>query len=196
MIKKRRYVYRLTFPNGMFYFGSTYSVEERWGDNGTHYRGQPVYEAIERYGWDNIKKEVLLYLSNNDTLVKEVELALIKDNMSQCYNAQCNVEWDKEHPKKKANTATYTHVWTIDGVTMTAREWCKEYGKSYAATVGRGGAYGMTPKEALTFPPVPKGMTKNALEYWKSLGLTPGTDTTSYVTPKSEFPSWIVARGA
>ncbi len=194
MIKKRRYVYKLTFPDGMLYFGSTYSVEERWADNGTHYKGQPVYEAIEKYGWENIKKEVVLYLSNNDTLVKEVEIALIRDNSYRCYNAKCNSEWDEKHPPKKANTASYLRVWTIDGITMSALDWCKEYGRP-ASFADRAGLYGMTPKEALTFPPVPKGMTKKALEYWASLGLTPGTDTTSYVTPKSEMPSWIPYRG-
>lgn len=193
MVKKRRYVYKLTFPDGMAYFGSTYSVEERWADNGTHYKSQPVYDVIEKYGWENVKKEVVLYLSNNDTLIKEVERALIRDNMSVCYNCKLSTEWEKENPPKKANTASYLHIWTIDGVTKTAMEWCSIYGKA-PGVVGRVGLFGMTPKEALTFPPVPKGMTKKPLEFWKSVGLTPGTDKTSYVTPKNEIPSWIPTR--
>lgn len=192
MNKPRRYVYKLTFPNGKVYFGSTYSVKTRWANDGAHYKTQPVYEAIEKYGWENIKKEVVLFLSNNDSLIREVEMALIRDNKDMIYNCQTNPNWISEHKTPKGRkTANYKHVWTIDGETQTAKAWCDIYGKRLVVVLDRMKHHGMTPKEALTYPSVPATMHKKSLEYWNSLGLTPGTDTTSYVTPRNKWPSWI-----
>lgn len=53
-------VYCHTFPNGKKYVGITKrSPEERWHKDGSGYKGQVVYDAIVKYGWDNIKHEVL-----------------------------------------------------------------------------------------------------------------------------------------
>lgn len=192
--KHRRYVYKLTFPNGMLYFGSTYSVEERWSNNGRNYCDQSVYAAIEEFGWENIRKEVVLFLSNNDNLIKNVEKALIKEHKSICYNCKSNPIWDKTHKAAPMPTAGYIHVWTIDEVTKPAKEWCEIYGKCFTSVLGRIRTYGMTPKEALTCPNVPKCMNRKALKYWEGVGVIPGTDTTSYITPLEEYPYGIVAR--
>lgn len=53
-------VYCHTFPNGKKYVGITKrSPEERWHKDGSGYKGQVVYDAIIKYGWDNIKHEIL-----------------------------------------------------------------------------------------------------------------------------------------
>ena len=53
-------VYKLPDPEGKVYIGCTGTpVEKRW-KNGRGYTGQtPVHYAIETYGWENFKKEVL-----------------------------------------------------------------------------------------------------------------------------------------
>lgn len=48
-------VYVYTFPNGKQYVGlTTQSFYSRTGSDGKRYKGQLVYEAIKKYGWDNI----------------------------------------------------------------------------------------------------------------------------------------------
>lgn len=52
-------VYLHTFPNGKVYVGITKNTELRW-DNGEGYiDNPPMYEDIVKYGWDNIKHEVI-----------------------------------------------------------------------------------------------------------------------------------------
>jgi len=62
----KRYLYKLTFPNGMVYIGCTYDIKQRWAGKGAHYYGMKVYEAIKEFGWDNIKKEILLFLPDEN----------------------------------------------------------------------------------------------------------------------------------
>lgn len=46
--------------NGKRYIGQTsLSVNRRWGLNGYRYKGQLFYNAIQKYGWENIKHEIL-----------------------------------------------------------------------------------------------------------------------------------------
>ena len=49
-------VYYHLFPNGKYYIGITSEpdVEQRW-KRGNGYFTQPVYKAIQKYGWDNIE---------------------------------------------------------------------------------------------------------------------------------------------
>lgn len=62
MDEDRRYsVYRHILPNGKMYVGVTSRpIKERF-DFGHGYRGQPYFwNAIKKYGWKNIKHEVLM----------------------------------------------------------------------------------------------------------------------------------------
>jgi group I intron endonuclease len=73
-------VYIHTFPNNKKYVGITsLDVTERWGKNGCGYRGQTIiYRAIKKYGWDNIKHEVVMYNLTEDEACK-IETSLIKE---------------------------------------------------------------------------------------------------------------------
>lgn len=70
-------VYLLTFPNGKQYCGQTsYSLEQRAGKDGQGYKGShKVYNAIQKYGWDNVKKEILAdYNTRTEANQKEEEV--------------------------------------------------------------------------------------------------------------------------
>lgn len=53
-------IYKHTCPDGKVYIGQTFSgeTEHRW-QKGNSYKGQQFYKAIEEYGWDNIRHEVI-----------------------------------------------------------------------------------------------------------------------------------------
>ena len=55
-------IYYHTFPNKKMYFGQTcQKLEDRWGKDGKGYIQQPImWNAIQKYGWDNIKHEILV----------------------------------------------------------------------------------------------------------------------------------------
>lgn len=69
-------VYKHTAPNGKVYIGITaYNPMRRWGGQGNGYNKQVFHKAIEKYGWDNIKHEILFdNLSKKEALKKEIEL--------------------------------------------------------------------------------------------------------------------------
>lgn len=52
-------VYQHVTPDGMYYFGQTQNVKQRWSNNGAGYKGTALYPYIEKYGWDNIQHIVL-----------------------------------------------------------------------------------------------------------------------------------------
>lgn len=83
-------VYKHVFPNGKVYIGITsMNPCKRWA-NGFGYKKQPmIFNAINKYGWDNIKHEILFTnLSKRDAEKKEIELiAYYKSNQYECgYN--------------------------------------------------------------------------------------------------------------
>ena len=85
---KKWYVYIHTNKiNNKVYVGITsLNPEDRWGHNGNNYRKdtQPVFaRAIDKYGWDNFKHEIIA-----ENLIKEdaiqMEIELIKSYKSNC----------------------------------------------------------------------------------------------------------------
>ena len=86
-------VYRHTCPNGKIYIGITSQsdVNRRW-QNGCGYRGNVLfYRAIKKYGWDNIRHEILF-----DGLFKSTaenkEIQLIKELKSNNPQYGYNIE--------------------------------------------------------------------------------------------------------
>ena len=76
-------VYMHTFPNGKRYVGITcQNLERRWR-GGKGYEGQVVYDAILKYGWDNMRHEKLFdNLTKEQAEAKEVELIAAFKTMS------------------------------------------------------------------------------------------------------------------
>ena len=83
-------VYMHTSPSGKRYIGITGKKPHLRWDNGNGYKpNQHFYNAILKYGWDNIKHEILFTdLSKEEAEQKEIELiALYKSNQHSCgYN--------------------------------------------------------------------------------------------------------------
>ena len=52
-------VYQHVTPDGMYYFGQTQNVEQRWRGNGIYYRKTALQPYIEKFGWDNIQHIIL-----------------------------------------------------------------------------------------------------------------------------------------
>lgn len=71
-------VYMHTTPSGKKYVGITsYTTTTRWGCDGGRYKRNPYFwNAIQKYGWDNIKHEVL-YENLTEEEAKEAEIRLI-----------------------------------------------------------------------------------------------------------------------
>ena len=58
-------VYKLTFPNGKAYIGSSVNIKVRWANGkGYDFDNAPVGKAIQEYGWENVNKEIL-YVSDD-----------------------------------------------------------------------------------------------------------------------------------
>ena len=81
-------IYLFTFPNNKKYCGYTScKPQRRWGGTGHNYDKCPlVHKAIEKYGWENIKKEVIFITADqNEAFEKEKEI-IAKYNL-------CNPEY-------------------------------------------------------------------------------------------------------
>lgn len=59
-------IYRLIFPNGKMYIGQTkQSLGSRWNNGNRYSYNTNLYADICRYGWNNIRKELISYASNS-----------------------------------------------------------------------------------------------------------------------------------
>lgn len=68
-------------------------------------------------------------------------------------------EVNKRHSKASAKNAT-KHIWTINGETKPAIEWCKIYNISFPTVIYRIKKYCMKPEEALTMNKITTGRPK------------------------------------
>ena len=87
-------VYKHTFPNGKVYIGITRrKPERRWGKDGSGYKEtQPIMvNAIKKYGWDNIKHEIL-YEGLTQEEAEAIEIQLISQYQSNNIDFGYNVE--------------------------------------------------------------------------------------------------------
>lgn len=69
-------VYLFTFPNGKHYCGYTSQEPEKRWSNGNGYKHCPlVWRAIEKYGWNNVKKQIIASYAHKDyALSKEKQV--------------------------------------------------------------------------------------------------------------------------
>ena len=86
--EERKYcVYMHTSPSRKVYIGITRtSPEKRWGKNGYGYKSQQYFwRAIQKYGWDNFKHEILYeHLTKSEAENLEIKLiAMYKSNQRE-----------------------------------------------------------------------------------------------------------------
>jgi group I intron endonuclease len=86
-------VYMHTSPSKKVYIGITRtSVEKRWRKNGSGYKKQQYFwRAIQKYGWDNFKHEILYeHLTKDEAEILEINL--IKQYKSNQKDFGYNIE--------------------------------------------------------------------------------------------------------
>lgn len=121
-IDKRYFIYKHTSPSNKVYIGKTCykKPEYRW-KNGNGYINSPhFYKAIQKYGWNNIKHEILYEnLTYEEAFYKEIELILYYKSLNKSYNhsdggegasIKHSEEWNnnisKSHKGKKLSEET------------------------------------------------------------------------------------------
>lgn len=86
---KKYVVYRHLFPNGKSYIGITCAkpYTRRWRAGSAYYSQPKVYRAIMKYGWENVKHEIL-YENVNVEDANRLEQKMIKkfNSVSNGYN--------------------------------------------------------------------------------------------------------------
>lgn len=137
MTKDNYSVYVHKFPNGKHYVGLTkQDVEVRWGYNGWGYHKQPVYKAIEKYGWGNIQHIVLKNgLTFDEAQRLEKEKIIEFDSIDSGYNVSSGgglgsnswvkVEYkgDMYSPEELLNFSKIKDLTTHDITTRLSHGW-------------------------------------------------------------------------
>ena len=77
-------VYKHTVPNGKVYIGITCrNPEVRWRKDGSGYKSSPYfYSAIKKYGWENIKHEIIETGLCRDSACEEEKRLIAQHNSS------------------------------------------------------------------------------------------------------------------
>ena len=90
-------VYKHTSPSGKVYIGITsLRPEERWGGGAGYVKNKHFNRAINKYGWENIKHEILFDgLSKEDAF--KIEIELIKEYRSSEREFGYNLGTGGEH---------------------------------------------------------------------------------------------------
>ncbi len=137
MTKENYCVYVHKFPNGKNYVGLTkQDVEARWGHKGWGYKKQPIYKAIEKYGWDNIQHIVLKNgLTFEEAQNLEKEKIIEFDSINNGYNVSpggglggnpwVKVEYngDMYSPEELLNFSKVENLTTHDITTRLSHGW-------------------------------------------------------------------------
>lgn len=80
-------VYLLTSPSGKQYCGYSSDIKQRWKTASAYSGCTKIWNAIQKYGWENIKKEILYVFDNEqEALQKEIETIQEKDLINKGYN--------------------------------------------------------------------------------------------------------------
>lgn len=82
-------VYKHTVPDGRVYIGTCKNPVKRWNNGNGYKRNTYFYKAIQKYGWENIKHEILCEgLSKEEAYEKEAELITKYESNIFGYNRQ------------------------------------------------------------------------------------------------------------
>lgn len=129
-------VYKHTSPSGKVYIGITSQPPKKRWNNGRGYANSPhFYAAIQAYGWENFKHEILA-TGLSITAAEEMEKALIieYDSTNRCrgYNVDAGGSTGAKHTeqtKKKIGDANRGRVWS-----ETSKEKLRQYRLTHPIT--------------------------------------------------------------
>lgn len=114
-------VYKHTFPNGKCYIGITQqNPERRWLCGNGYKHNQYMLNAVIKYGWNNIKHEILFdNLTKEEVVQKEIELiAFYKSNQREYgYNIEAGGNYAgkmSDETKKKISISRKGRKMTIE----------------------------------------------------------------------------------
>lgn len=158
-MEKEYYVYMHTFPNDKKYIGITCCKPERRWQNGYGYAAQPyIYNAIKKYGWQNIKHEIICEgLSLEEASKKERELIAYygSTNKANGYNIDLggkacghlteehkkkigaansgakNGQYGKRYTEEERRQMSINSVWRGKKHTLESRKKMSEYAKAH-----------------------------------------------------------------
>ena len=80
------FVYKHICPNGKVYIGMTgKDPEERWRNGFGYESNKRFFKAIVKYGWDNIKHEILSRHETKQEALREEAMQIVKHNSDTLY---------------------------------------------------------------------------------------------------------------
>lgn len=90
--RKPFYIYIHTCPDYMTYVGISQNPKQRWNNGEGYKENKEFYEAIKRYGWENIKHEIVSE-TNYRWIAQQIERTLITHfkNKKKSFN-EINIE--------------------------------------------------------------------------------------------------------
>lgn len=89
-------VYKHTFPNGKIYIGIADNCETRWNNGNGYSDNKEMYADIKKYGWDNIKHEIISRCQSREK-AEELEKLLILAYQSEVPEIGYNRTKFREH---------------------------------------------------------------------------------------------------
>lgn len=178
-MKNQNYkIYIHTFPNHKVYIGITgcENVNTRW-KNGNGYIRQPyMYSAIQKYGWGNIKHEIIFEnLSIIEAGQKEIELIkkYKSNNKMFGYNISVGGEigsygyvWSEEQKENLRNTK---NLWMYNINSVICLETLKAYASANEATYITGFEYIESCCKSKKDFAIKKLKTKTKITHWMYL---------------------------
>lgn len=110
-------VYKHTSPSNKVYIGITMQkVSKRWQNGRGYIANTYFYRAIQKYGWNNIKHEIL-YENLNKEDAQLIEIELIKEYKSYDYHFGYNLSLGGELGRSKP-----VNKYSIDGTFLKSYE--------------------------------------------------------------------------
>lgn len=142
-------VYKHTFPNGKVYIGiAKGEPEKRWNDGHGYKTQRLMLNAIIKYGWDNIKHEVLYRNLNKEDAEKLEKKLIIELQSHKCdfgYNIFIGNKIHALSEEEMENSNTYEWLNNHIKASKTRKPvMCVETGKMYLSLIQAQREFGMS----------------------------------------------------
>jgi len=128
-------IYLFSFPNGKYYIGRTKNnFEQRLVEHKTRVTKKyqhPLYYAFNKYGWDNVKKEVLESVDTQEqAILRELFYIEKYDSLNNGYNLTINTQIGGDNWEGRRDTPEYLQfVEKMKGINSSG----KMHGKTHSA---------------------------------------------------------------